>query len=343
MAPKPTTPTTTPPAACTCPRPSRACGASTASSPPKPARSSPTPSTAASAELFDAARAQADAEGTVVSVTYPQLRADALVELATQAVTAAEHGGGLNVPAITALIDLAKLTDTHTCAGEPVGETDQGDKVTAEQARRLTCDCSLSRIVFDPTGATIDLGETARLPNPAMRRAIIARDRTCVFPGCDTPATRTHAHHLIHWTKDGPTDRDNLASLCSRHHHAVHEGGYGLTRAPDGSIHATRPDGTPLTVPKTNAPPPTTHGPDRTDHARSPHPCPSDRVEPRLGSPAEDQGRDGVSSTATARWSERRGRRSRAGAVTPRGKAKRRGAEGVSRSVCSSRGRWRNR
>ncbi len=207
-------------------------------------------------ELFDAARAQADAEGTVVSVTYPQLRADALVELATQAVTAAEHGGGLNVPAITALIDLAKLTDTHTCAGEPVGETDQGDKVTAEQARRLTCDCSLSRIVFDPTGATIDLGETARLPNPAMRRAIIARDRTCVFPGCDTPATRTHAHHLIHWTKDGPTDRDNLASLCSRHHHAVHEGGYGLTRAPDGSIHATRPDGTPLTVPKTNAPPP---------------------------------------------------------------------------------------
>ena len=117
-------------------------------------------------ELFAAARAQADAEGTAVSVTYPQLRADALVELATQAVTAAEHGGGLNVPAITALVDLAKLTDVHTCAGEPVGETDQGDKVTAEQARRLTCDCSLSRIVFDPNGATIDLGESRAPAEP---------------------------------------------------------------------------------------------------------------------------------------------------------------------------------
>jgi hypothetical protein len=37
----------------------------------------------------------------------------------------------------------------------------------------------------------------------------------------------------------GPTDLDNLALLCRAHHRAVHEGGWQLTRGPDGRFTAT--------------------------------------------------------------------------------------------------------
>ena len=76
------------------------------------------------------------------------------------------------------------------------------------------------------------------------------RDGGCTFPGCDRPPGWTQAHHVIHWIKDGPTDIDNLALLCHFHHHRIHEGGFGATRGPDGTMTFTRPDGTPITVPK---------------------------------------------------------------------------------------------
>ena len=50
----------------------------------------------------------------------------------------------------------------------------------------------------------------------------------------------------------------NQTPQCDFHHHRVHEGGYGLTRLPNGDLEFTRPDGTPITVPKGKAPP--THG-----------------------------------------------------------------------------------
>jgi hypothetical protein len=77
------------------------------------------------------------------------------------------------------------------------------------------------------------------------------RDRGCTFPGCDRPPGWSSAHHIVHWVNDGPTDLHNLTLLCNFHHHRVHEGRFGCTRAPDGTLTFTRPDGTTLEVPKT--------------------------------------------------------------------------------------------
>jgi hypothetical protein len=43
----------------------------------------------------------------------------------------------------------------------------------------------------------------------------------------------------VHWLDGGPTDLANLALLCRAHHRAVHEGGWQLTRGPDGRFTAT--------------------------------------------------------------------------------------------------------
>jgi len=50
-------------------------------------------------------------------------------------------------------------------------------------------------------------------------------------------------HHIRHWAQGGPTTLSNLALLCRRHHRAVHEDGYQLTRQSDGELEFRRPDG----------------------------------------------------------------------------------------------------
>jgi hypothetical protein len=87
----------------------------------------------------------------------------------------------------------------------------------------------------------LEVGRTTRVVQPAQRTALAVRDRGCVFPGCDRPLAWCEAHHLRHWLHGGPTDLHNLALLCRAHHRTVHEGGWQLTRGPDGHWTATPP------------------------------------------------------------------------------------------------------
>jgi hypothetical protein len=87
----------------------------------------------------------------------------------------------------------------------------------------------------------LDVGRATRVIQPAQRAALIIRDRGCVFPGCDRPPPWCEAHHLVHWLEGGPTDLPNLALLCRAHHRAIHEGGWRLTRDPDGHLTASPP------------------------------------------------------------------------------------------------------
>lgn len=201
---------------------------------------------------YRAEKTAAEAAGEPVTSTAAQRRADALIDLARQMLVN-ESGSGLNVPAITALIDITKLIE-DTDTNDPVGTTHAGSPVTADTAFRLLCDCHLSRVITNGTSTPVDLGMTSRLPSPAQRRALALRDGGCTFPGCDRPPDWCSAHHITHWAKDGPTDLYNLTLLCSFHHHRVHEGGFGLRRRSDGQLDYTRPDGTPLTVPRSDRP-----------------------------------------------------------------------------------------
>lgn len=56
-----------------------------------------------------------------------------------------------------------------------------------------------------------------------------------------------------HRANGGATAIDNLALLCSAHHHLVHEGGFGLAVTSDGTLRFSRPNGsevatTPISV-----------------------------------------------------------------------------------------------
>ena len=100
--------------------------------------------------------------------------------------------------------------------------------ISAASARRIACDCDLTTVTVDSDGAPLNLGRRQRLVSPQQRRALIARDHGCCFPGCGHPAAWTEAHHIVHWIHGGATDLANLALLCRAHHRIVHNGGWDI-------------------------------------------------------------------------------------------------------------------
>jgi hypothetical protein len=74
----------------------------------------------------------------------------------------------------------------------------------------------------------LSVGRATRTVPAHLRTALHLRDQGCRFPGCDRPPAWTDGHHIIHWSDGGPTELDNLVSLCRPHHRAVHEQGWRI-------------------------------------------------------------------------------------------------------------------
>jgi hypothetical protein len=124
--------------------------------------------------------------------------------------------------------------------GVLAGTLDDGTPVSAEALRRVACDCGLVAVRGDGEG--LNIGHRSRSIPPAIRRVLALRDRGCCFPGC-AHSRFLHGHHIRHWLHGGETSVDNLALLCTRHHHLVHEGGWSVARTAEGQLVFTAPDG----------------------------------------------------------------------------------------------------
>ncbi|HKG49492.1 MAG TPA: DUF222 domain-containing protein, partial [Actinomycetales bacterium] len=107
--------------------------------------------------------------------------------------------------------------------------TETGVPLSAGLARRLACDATLIPMVLGSASEPLDVGRATRLIPPAIRRALIARDRGCAFPGCRRPPRWCDAHHIQHWSEGGPTSLVNLVLLCDFHHDVIHHGHWTVT------------------------------------------------------------------------------------------------------------------
>jgi hypothetical protein len=212
---------------------------------------------AASDRLFHESVADPRDDATA-EVTPAQRRVDALGLLAESALASDLDRGTagdryqvvIHVDEDTLKADGGPATEEAVAAnaGQAVLEDVDGMRVSAETSRRIACDASTVVMRHAPDGSVLDVGRKRRTIPPAIRRALAARDRHCQFPGCT--ARHCDAHHLHHWSDGRETRLTNLALLCKRHHRAVHEEGFRLTRRPDGTVSVCRPDGRPLpTVP----------------------------------------------------------------------------------------------
>lgn len=172
-----------------------------------------------------------------------ELRADALVDLADRYLTSTDRPQvGGERPHLSVSVDLPTLCgDDYTLA-----ETSTGSLLHPRVLRRIACDAAVRRVVLDADGHPLDVGRATRTVPPAIRAAVVGRDRQCIFPGCDRPPDWCDAHHVIHWTDGGPTAVWNLVLVCRHHHRAVHELGFGLTHDGKGGLTITRPTGSTL-------------------------------------------------------------------------------------------------
>ena len=111
-----------------------------------------------------------------------------------------------------------------------------------ESVKRLCCDGDTIVIVEDEDSDPLSVGRKTRTVPTGIKRALRARDKACVFPGCHH--TRfVDAHHVKHWSAGGETSLDNLLLLCSHHHQLVHEGGFSIERDYQNRWFFKRPDG----------------------------------------------------------------------------------------------------
>lgn len=104
-----------------------------------------------------------------------------------------------------------------------VATTETGTVLGVADARKIACDTRVIPVVMGGPGEVLDVGRATRTIPPAIRRALIARDQGCVWPGCDRAPIHCDGHHIQHWLDDGPTSLVNLALLCHSHHHRLHK------------------------------------------------------------------------------------------------------------------------
>ena len=165
-----------------------------------------------------------------------ELDAAALVELV-------QHGNGAKGRS-----EVLVVVDAESLANGPhdhtVRETRDGTELAFATIERLCCDSLIRRVVIDADGAVIDVGRRYRTAIQAQWDALNAMYATCCWAGCDRPVSWCQAHHIHEWENGGLTDLDNLVPLCSKHHHAVHEGGYTIKLLPDRTLRIFQPNGT---------------------------------------------------------------------------------------------------
>ena len=161
-------------------------------------------------------------------------RADALAAIASQFLSSTlddvtPHRRPLTV---NVTIDLPTLMGLAENPGDLAGY----GPIPASVAREIAADARWKRFITDPiTGNLLDFGREHYEPPQALRDFLIARDRTCRFPGCSRSATLSDLDHATSWDSGGETSTENLGALCRRHHKLKTHHGWKVESFADGS------------------------------------------------------------------------------------------------------------
>ncbi len=136
-------------------------------------------------------------------------------------------------------IDLSTLTTGLSASS--THRTAFGADLPVATIRRMACDAGIIPLVLNGATVPLDIGRSQRLASAGQRRALEAAHSTCAMPGCAVAFHHCQIHHIDYWENGGRTDLDNMVPLCSRHHHAAHEGGWRLVLDPETRLLTASP------------------------------------------------------------------------------------------------------
>lgn len=170
-------------------------------------------------------RYRSDAEASHGETRVPsraQACAEALGELLDRGSGVADGEGKLPEPELIVILNdqTGDLTD------------DDGNHLSPAVLRLVVAAGLIRPLEVSGSGDSLRMGRTLRFANRHQRRALLARDGGCIFPGCDRPASWCDAHHVDEWDQGGPTDIENMGLLCRHHHRVTHRPGWVMARDP---------------------------------------------------------------------------------------------------------------
>jgi hypothetical protein len=169
-------------------------------------------------------------------------RADALTAICANFLSALDgqvqsHRRPLTV---NVTIDLPTLLGLAENPGQLAGY----GAIPAAVARELASDAKWRRFITEPqTGNLLDFGRESYEPPQQLKDFLIARDRTCRFPGCRRSALLSDLDHAESWESGGRTSAENIGALCRRHHRLKTHDGWKIESFADGSCTWTSPLG----------------------------------------------------------------------------------------------------
>ncbi|MFV1992001.1 MAG: HNH endonuclease signature motif containing protein, partial [Acidimicrobiales bacterium] len=104
----------------------------------------------------------------------------------------------------------------------------------------------LSRIVMQGKSTIIDAGTSTRFFTGALRKALIVRDPTCSWPGCEAPSIHAEMDHIVDYADGGATSARNGQPYCRFHHAKKHSPDFNVYLDDHDTRHHDRADGTPI-------------------------------------------------------------------------------------------------
>lgn len=175
-------------------------------------------------------------------LTKDMKRADALAAIASLYLSSTldETSAHRRPLTVNVTIDLPTLMGLAENPGELAGY----GAIPASVAREIASDARWKRFITEPiTGNLLDFGRESYEPPQALKDFLIARDRTCRFPGCRRSAILSDLDHAQSWDSGGVTSIENLGALCRRHHKLKTHYGWQLQSFADGSCTWRSPAG----------------------------------------------------------------------------------------------------
>ena len=180
--------------------------------------------------------------------TMDQLRTDILSDIL---LTAAPTGHRLHASGLGASLDsvqaqvqvtipVAQIVDPRTDGPSWI---DDGALISSQTARRVAAGAAgWDRLFVRPETGEVVAVDRYR-PSNEQKRVLRARDMTCRFPGCTTPARRSDVDHSHDYARGGRTSVENLSALCEAHHTVKHAAGWSLVQLGGGVLEWLSPLG----------------------------------------------------------------------------------------------------
>ena len=105
------------------------------------------------------------------------------------------------------------------------GRLADGTSIPIGEIARVAVDAEVLPAIFEAATGDLRMGRSRRTATDLQRAALALRDKGCV--GCGIAPGRCQHHHIDHWQHGGPTDYQNLVTVCADcHNDKIHQQGF---------------------------------------------------------------------------------------------------------------------